>query len=74
MGNRDVLVFVKQRPVGEALRDNDDDLFWLFDLRALGLFCQIDIKVIGIGRLVRELCRERPNVIRREIEPIAGLR
>ena len=70
--NRDILVFIEQRPVGKALRDNDDDLFGLLNLRALSLSCQVDIEVIGIRRLVREFRGERPNVVRREVKAVAG--
>ena len=50
-----ILVLVEQRPVGETLRQNDDDLCRLLDLRPLCLFRQVDVKVIRIGRLAREL-------------------
>ena len=72
MRDGDILVLVEQRPVGEALRQDDDDLLRLLDLRALRLLRQVDVEVIRIGGLARKARRQIADVFRREVEAIAG--
>ena len=72
MRDGDILVLVEQRPVGEALRQDDDDLLGLLDLRSLRFLRQIDVEVIRIGGLARKARRQIADVLRREVEAVAG--
>ena len=72
MRDGDILVLVEQRPVCEALRQDNDDLLGLLDLRSLRFLRQIDVEVIRIGGLARKARRQIADVLRREVEAVAG--